>query len=136
MAGNGDTADQASSSAPTGSTAPAHRTAEVASPANGTPTGNAHARTVPFGTSSPWAAQESAATTQALPSIEAALTDGEDYELLFVLGRETDPKIFARKWRQVFPRTSLTCLGRFVPATRADPDALDFQRYHGYEHLR
>src|SRR5699024_4181567 len=74
VAGNGDTADQASSSAPTGSTAPAHRTAEVASPANGTPTGNAHARTVPFGTSSPWAAQESAATTQALPSIEAALT--------------------------------------------------------------
>lgn len=68
--------------------------------------------------------------------IEAALTDGEDYELLFVLGRETDPKIFARKWRQAFPRTPLTCLGRFVPATRADPDALDFQRYHGYEHLR
>src|SRR5699024_3794894 len=33
----------------------------------------AHARAVPFGTSSPWAAQEEAGTTPALPSIEAAL---------------------------------------------------------------
>jgi thiamine-monophosphate kinase len=69
-------------------------------------------------------------------SVEAALTDGEDYELLFILGRETDPQVFARKWRRAFPRTPFSCLGRFVPAAKTDPGALELQRYHGYEHLR
>lgn len=69
-------------------------------------------------------------------SVAAALTDGEDYELLFILGRETDPQKFARIWRRAFPRTPLSCLGRFVPQAGVESGTIDLHSYHGYEHLR
>lgn len=60
VAGTGSAADQATN---------------TTRPTNTTDAGNTtSARTFPFGASSPWAAQESAPITGALPSIEAALT--------------------------------------------------------------
>src|SRR5699024_3396087 len=55
-----------------GTSSPADQ-AGSAAPADGASKNSAHARTVPFGTSSPWAAQQGAGSTPALPSIEAAL---------------------------------------------------------------
>ena len=72
--------------------------------------------------------------------LRAALTDGEDYELVFALAARTDREKFARAWHRSFPRTRLTCLGYFrkvgghVPVPSFSP--LDLSAYHGYEHLR
>jgi len=43
--------------------------------------------------------------------IEHALTDGEDYELLFTLGKSTNPQDFAAEWKTIF-KTKLTRIGK------------------------
>jgi thiamine-monophosphate kinase len=68
--------------------------------------------------------------------IRAALTDGEDYELVFALTSRVDQTAFARAWTRVFPRTRLSCIGRFVPAAKVPLTAIKLGDYHGYEHLR
>lgn len=68
--------------------------------------------------------------------VRAALTDGEDYELVFALAARTDRDAFARAWTRAFPRTRLSCIGRFVPAGALPADALNLDDYRGYEHLR
>lgn len=65
-----------------------------------------------------------------------ALTDGEDYELLFVLAGGADAEDFRRAWRREFPRTRLSRIGEFVPAGAMPPGALNLEAFHGYEHLR
>jgi len=67
-----------------------------------------------------------------------ALCDGEDYELLIVIGRETDRTALERAWRARFPRVRLTAIGVFERVTRraAFAHAVRLQDYHGYEHLR
>lgn len=65
-----------------------------------------------------------------------ALTDGEDYELVFALAARTDGAEFARAWRRAFPRTKLTNIGRFVAAGAVPAGAIDLADYRGYEHLR
>jgi thiamine-monophosphate kinase len=69
-------------------------------------------------------------------SLRSALTDGEDYELLFVLGKRTDPKAFTERWRQAFPRVRLSTIGTFVPAGKLPSRAIALDEFHGYEHLR
>ena len=69
-------------------------------------------------------------------ALRAALTDGEDYELLFVLARSTDREAFARRWERRFPQSRLSCLGCLVPATKVPPDAVQLRNFRGYEHLR
>lgn len=69
-------------------------------------------------------------------SIQAALTDGEDYELVFALARRTDPAVFSRAWARAFPRTKLACIGRFVRRDALPANALNLAHYHGYEHLK
>jgi thiamine-monophosphate kinase len=66
----------------------------------------------------------------------AALTDGEDYELVFALDAKTDRAVFARAWDRAFPRTPVTEIGAFVAADRKVPGTLDLSAYQGYEHLR
>jgi len=67
-------------------------------------------------------------------ALRAALTDGEDYELLFTLARGADVAAFRRAWRKKFPRVLLTPIGRFARTLPAGaPNLAD---YHGYEHLR
>lgn len=69
-------------------------------------------------------------------NLRAALTDGEDYELVFVLAARADRAAFVRAWRRAFPRTRLSCIGCFVQRGTLLPPALDLQNYQGYEHLR
>lgn len=69
--------------------------------------------------------------------LEHALSDGEDYELLFVVNGQTDRAEFEAAWRRRF-RLKLTCLGRFERRhdRPAPPGRLRLEDYHGYEHLR
>ena len=67
-------------------------------------------------------------------ALDHALSDGEDFELLFAVAARADRPAFARAWRTRFS-TTLTCLGRFVRTGETVADALPLERYHGYEHL-
>ena len=67
-------------------------------------------------------------------AVDHALSDGEDFELLFAVSSRTDRTIFERAWRARFA-TPLTCIGRIVRASAPIGDAIPLERYHGYEHL-
>src|ERR1039457_1272735 len=55
------------------------------------------------------------ASSSAKSALLAALTDGEDFELLFtVAGRDAVPLLDA--WRKEFPKLPLTCLGKIKAA--------------------
>jgi thiamine-monophosphate kinase len=69
-------------------------------------------------------------------TLAAALGDGEDYELVFVLAARTNRDAFVHAWRRAFPRLRLSCVGRFVRAGRRTDDALNLDEFRGYEHLR
>lgn len=69
-------------------------------------------------------------------SLRAALTEGEDYELVFALASRVDGADFARRWRRVFPRTKLTCVGQFVRRGAEPAGTVHLDDYRGYEHLR
>jgi thiamine-monophosphate kinase len=69
-------------------------------------------------------------------TIAAALSDGEDYELVFTLAGRGDRVHFGRAWRRAFPRTRLTCIGRFVRPGDRPAGSLDLADFHGYEHLK
>jgi len=62
-------------------------------------------------------------------SDEQALTDGEDYELLFAVSEDHGQKL-EKEWRAVFPELPLSCIGRLTEA-KAEP----FSR-PGYDHFR
>jgi thiamine-monophosphate kinase len=69
-------------------------------------------------------------------AVRATLTDGEDYELAFTLAARSDREAFTRAWREKFPRTRLSCIGRFVRAGAVPAGALNLDDYRGFEHLR
>src|SRR5215471_8311665 len=51
--------------------------------------------------------------SRAKPALLAALTDGEDFELLFtVAGRDAVPQLDA--WKKQFPQLRLTCIGKIT----------------------
>ena len=59
------------------------------------------------------ARQAARASATAKPPLVAALTDGEDYELLFTLaGRDAVPLLDA--WKKAFPSLRLTCIGKIT----------------------
>jgi len=64
-----------------------------------------------------------------------ALSDGEDYELLFVVAKNADRSALELAWRRRF-KTPLFCLGRFVRRGERPAGSVDLADYHGYEHLR
>ena len=68
--------------------------------------------------------------------MRAALCDGEDYELVFVVTGKTDTAEFLRAWRRSFPRTRLSCIGKFARCGARPAGALNLEDYHGFEHLR
>lgn len=76
---------------------------------------------------------ESSAKTPLL----AALTDGEDFELLFtVASREAVPLLDA--WKEQFPRLALTCIGKITNSqtiTIRDKQGVRPLTAHGYEHF-
>ena len=68
--------------------------------------------------------------------LRSALTDGEDYELLFAVAAREDLTGFHRAWRRTFPGLRLTCIGRFVPAGKVPAGLITLDAFRGYEHLR
>ena len=67
----------------------------------------------------------------------AALTDGEDFELLFtVAGADAVPLLDA--WKQQFPKLHLSCIGKIVTGegvTIRDKDGVRPLTAHGYVHF-
>jgi len=68
-------------------------------------------------------------------SLRAALSDGEDFELLFVFDRSADAAAMERRWRRSFPRTRLTRIGEIVGKRDSLDGAVNFAALRGYEHL-
>jgi len=65
---------------------------------------------------------------------ESALTEGEDYELLFALPERLRPRLESA-WK--FPDTKLTCLGRFVRGTPGQVSGVNENLFNtGYDHFR
>ena len=84
---------------------------------------------------------EPALQAHALPrragaDVRAALTDGEDYELVFAVAARADHEAFRASWKRAFASTPLTRIGKFVAPDALPPGALNLADYHGYEHLR
>jgi thiamine-monophosphate kinase len=77
------------------------------------------------------------ASSSAKPALLAALTDGEDFELLFtVASRDAVPLLDA--WRKQFPKLSLTCIGKIKAGegvTIRDKHSVRPLTAHGYEHF-
>jgi thiamine-monophosphate kinase len=77
------------------------------------------------------------ASPSAKPALLAALTDGEDFELLFtVAGREAVPLLDA--WRKEFRKVPLTCIGRIKGSegiTIRDKHGIRPLTAHGYDHF-
>jgi thiamine-monophosphate kinase len=63
-------------------------------------------------------------------AIDAAINDGEDYELLFALS-PNDSAALEKSWRKKFPRLPLTRIGRLVRLTKSKKR----QSFHGYDHF-
>jgi thiamine-monophosphate kinase len=82
-----------------------------------------------------------ALTSDAIPcrrgvGLRSALTDGEDYELVFTRSSRADRAAFAQAWHRAFPRTRLTRIGHFMRAGELPANTLNLDDYRGYEHLR
>jgi thiamine-monophosphate kinase len=75
--------------------------------------------------------------TSAKPPLLAALTDGEDFELLFtVAARDAVPLLDA--WKKQFPGLALSCIGKVTtePGLRLrDKDGVRPLTAHGYVHF-
>jgi thiamine-monophosphate kinase len=71
------------------------------------------------------------------PPLLAALTDGEDFELLFtVASRDAVPLLDA--WKKQFPGLALTCIGKIKAGegiTLRDQQGVRPLTAHGYEHF-
>ena len=47
-------------------------------------------------------------------NLSSALSDGEDFELLFTVSSKQAPRL-EKSWKRAFPRVALTCIGRIIP---------------------
>jgi thiamine-monophosphate kinase len=79
----------------------------------------------------------SRAETSAKPPLLAALTDGEDFELLFtVASKDAVPLLDA--WKKQFPELPLTCIGKIIASEGIhirDKQGARPLNVHGYEHF-
>jgi thiamine-monophosphate kinase len=77
------------------------------------------------------------ASSSAKPALLAALSDGEDFELLFtVASRDAVPLLDA--WRKEFPKLPLTCIGKIKASegiTIRDKQGVRPLTAHGYMHF-
>jgi len=73
---------------------------------------------------------ESALPLQRGCSITQAISDGEDYELLFAISGR-DGKRLEKSWRKRFPKLPLTRIGRLSQPSTPDPQLL-----RGYVHFK
>ncbi len=83
------------------------------------------------------AKQASRAETSSKSPLLAALTDGEDFELLFtVAGRDAMPLLDL--WKKQFSKLALTCIGKITASegiTLRDKESVQLFPAHGYEHF-
>jgi thiamine-monophosphate kinase len=73
----------------------------------------------------------------AKPAAAAALTDGEDFELLFTLAAGDAVRLLDA-WKKVFPKTKLSCIGKIVPGHGIiirDKTGSHKLSAHGYVHF-
>ncbi len=77
------------------------------------------------------------AESSAKPPLLAALTDGEDFELLFTLAsRDAVPLVDS--WKKQFPKVRLSCIGRIVKTPGLhlrDHNGVRPLNIHGYVHF-
>jgi thiamine-monophosphate kinase len=77
------------------------------------------------------------AESPAKPPLLAALTDGEDFELLFATpGKQAVPLLDA--WKRQFPTVRLSCIGRITAARGLklrDKTGIRSLEAHGYVHF-
>jgi len=77
------------------------------------------------------------AKTSAKPPLLAALTDGEDFELLFTVASR-DAVQLLDAWKKEFPKLSLTCIGKIAAAegiNLRDKEGVRPLTAHGYTHF-
>jgi thiamine-monophosphate kinase len=73
----------------------------------------------------------------AKPPLLAALTDGEDFELLFAAASRDAVKLLDR-WKEKFPSVRLSCIGKITTATGLrlrDGNGVRALEAHGYVHF-
>src|SRR5213595_3469498 len=84
------------------------------------------------------AKRPTAGESAAKPPLLAALTDGEDFELLFTaLSRDAVPLLEA--WKKQFPELHLSCIGRITAEpglTIGDKKGVRPLAAHGYVHFQ
>lgn len=77
------------------------------------------------------------ASHSAKPALLAALSDGEDFELLFTVA-SADAVNLLDAWKKEFPRLGLSCIGKITAdkgLTIRDKQGLRALGVHGYEHF-
>jgi thiamine-monophosphate kinase len=80
---------------------------------------------------------QSKMSSSAKPPVIAALTDGEDFELLFTIASKDAVKLLDN-WKQKFPKLKLTCVGKIVAAegiTLRDRNGSQKLEMNGYSHF-
>ena len=75
--------------------------------------------------------------SSARPAFAAALTDGEDFELLLTVASRDAVKLLDA-WKKKFPKLELSCIGKIVPGqgiTIRDKHGMQKLEAHGYTHF-
>jgi len=75
--------------------------------------------------------------SDAKPAFVAALTDGEDFELLFTVASRDAVKLLDA-WKKKFPELKLSCIGKIVAGTGItilDQHGSHQLNAHGYVHF-
>ena len=76
-------------------------------------------------------------SSSAKPAFAAALTDGEDFELLFMVASKDAVKLFDA-WKKKFPKLKLSCVGKIVSGDGIlirDKSGSHKLNAHGYVHF-
>ncbi|MGP8020384.1 MAG: thiamine-monophosphate kinase, partial [Limisphaerales bacterium] len=76
-------------------------------------------------------------SSTAKPAFAAALTDGEDFELLFTVASRDAVKLLDA-WKNNFPKLKLSCIGKMVAGegiTLRDKTGAQKLDAHGYVHF-
>jgi thiamine-monophosphate kinase len=76
-------------------------------------------------------------SSSAKPAFAAALTDGEDFELLFTVASKDAVKLLDG-WKKKFPKVKLSCVGKIVTGDGIlirDKSGLHNLNAHGYVHF-
>ena len=83
-------------------------------------------------------ARSGASDSNHKPAALAALTDGEDFELLFTVASRDAVKLLDA-WKKKFPELKLSCIGKIVPGEGIllrDKSGSHKLGAHGYEHFQ